>query len=314
MTARAQLQQLKRETDPERACELALELLRDHRERQIVDAALAKLKTCTLGEGARAVLRPTALYYLDHPERDSGCNIRDALVRLLVEIANPADLDVYLRGVEVHEQLLGVDVGQTLRASSLVGIAMIDPSLGNAYAVRLLADLVDTSRFSGEPAMTALSLLHEQGDTAPIYLYLRMLTHVPAPEFPQVKITPEVESKALELIAGDFPAALYREVALPYVQADRAIPEVGIVSYIVANGRADLFDLLEMIVSATRHDDLHRYAVIEMAASRHAGLINLLYHLAGTCPAKRIRSYVEAIELTTDSRRDETLAALKKRA
>lgn len=310
---KAKLQQLKGEIDAERASALALELLRDHRERQVVDAALAKLKTCVLGESARAVLRPTTLYYLDHPERDSGCNIRDALVRLLVEIGNPADLDIYLRGVEVHEQLLGVDVGQTLRASSLVGIAMIDPTLGNAYAIRLLADLADTSRFSGEPAMTALSLLHEQGDTTPIYLYLRMLTHVPTPEFPQVKVTPEVESKALELIAGDFPAALYREVALPYIQADRAIPQVGIVSYIVANGRAELFDLMEMIVSASRHDDLHRYAVIEMAASRHTGLINLLYRLAGTCPAKRARNYIEALELTTDPRRDEMLAALKKR-
>ena len=313
MATRTLLDRLKREADPERACELALDLLRDHRERQIVDAALAKLKACMLGESARAILRPTTLYYLDHPERDSGCNIRDALVRLLVEIGNPADLDLYLRGVEVHEQLLGVDVAQTLRASSLVGIAMVDPPLGNAYAVTLLSDLADTSRFSGEPAMTALNLLHEQGDTTPIYLYLRMLGHVPAPEFPQVKVTPEVESKALELIAGDFPAALYREVALPYVQADRAIAEVGVVSYIVANARVELFDLLETLVTQTRHDDLHRYAVIEMAASRQTGLVNLLYRLAGTCPAKRARSYAEALELTSDARRDELLAALQKR-
>lgn len=306
---KAQLQQLKRETDPERACALALELLRDHRERQIVDVALAKLKSCFLGDSARAVLRPTALYYLDHPERDSGCNVRDALARLLIEIGSPADLDLYLRGVEIHEQLLGIDVAQALRASSLVGIAMHEPELGNAYAVSLLGDLVDTSRFSGEPAMTALNLLREQGDTVPIYLYLRMLAHVSMPEV----IVPEVVSKALELIAADFPAALYREVAQPYVQADRAIAQVGIVSYIVSNGRIELFDLLETIIQATHHNDLHRYAVIETAASRHAGLVNLLYRLAERSPTRRISHYIEAVELTTDSRRDELLSALRQR-
>lgn len=306
--SKAALQRLKAETDPERACDLALELLRDHRERQIVDAALLKLKNCTLGESARAVLRPKTLYYLDNPQHDSGCNIRDALVRFLVDISNPADLDVYLRGVEVHEQLLGVDVGQNLRAASLVGIGMIDPSLASAYAVKLIVDLADTSRFSGEPAITAMALLREQGDTLPIYQFLLMLK-----QMPDLPIVPEVVSKALELLDADFPAALYREIAAPYVQADRVIQQVGIVGYVVSNHRAELYDLLETIVANTRHDDLHRYAVIEMAASRHAPLIDLLYRLASTCSPKRIGSFIEAVELTTDARRDETLANLKKR-
>jgi hypothetical protein len=307
------LQLLKNETDPERACVLALELLRDHRERQIVDAALAKLKGCTLGDSARSILRPKALYYLDNPEHDSGCDIRDALVRLLLEIGNPADLDIYLRGVEVHEQLRGVDVGQTLRAASLIGIAMTDSALGSIYAVKLLADLEDTSRFSGEPAITAMAMLREQGDTLPIYHYLLMLRHVPDPPFPQVKTPPEVESKALELLAPDFSAVLYREVALPYIQTDRVIPQVGIISYIVGNRRQELYDLLETIVQATHHSDLHRYTVIEMAASRQITLIDLLYHLAGIAPTKRVPNFIEAVALTSDPRREELLTQLKNR-
>ena len=310
---KAQLERLKRETDPERACELALELLHDHRERQYVDVALLKLKNCTLGESARDVLRPKTLFYLDTPERDSGCSIREALIRLLIEIGNPADLDLYLRGVEVHEQLLGVDVGQTLRAASLVGIAMIDPQLGSAYAVKLLADLADTSRFSGEPAITAMRLLHEQENTHPIYLYLLLLAHVLAPPFPDVKVAPEVESKALELLDPDFPAPLYHELAQSYIQSDRAIPQVGIVSYVAVNRRGDLSDLLETMLQSTRHDDLYRYAVIEIAASRFRPLVDLLYSLATTCPTKRIPGLIDALNLTSDPRRDETLAALRKR-
>jgi hypothetical protein len=311
--SKAKLQQLRDETDPERACDLALELLRDHRERQIVDTVLLKLKNCRLGESARAVLRPKCLYYLDNSERDSGCDIRDALVRLLVDIGNPADLDIYLRGVEVHEQLRGVDVGQTLRAASLIGIGMIDPSLASAYAIKLIADLVDTSRFSGEPAITAIGLVREQGNGLPIYQFLLMLAHIPDPPFPQVKVAPEVESKGLELLDADFSAALYREIAEPYIKVDRVIPQVGIVVYIVSNRRDDLYDLLETIVQNTHHDDLHRYTVIEMAASRHTPLIDLLYHLAGTCAPKRIANFIEAVELTTDPRRDNLLAILKKR-
>jgi hypothetical protein len=306
--SQAKLQRLRDETVPERACELALELLRDHRERQIVDAVLLKLKHCTLGESARAVLRPKALYYLDNPHHDSGCDIRDALVRLLVDIGNPADLDVYLRGVEVHEQIRGVDVGQNLRAASLVGIGMIDVALASAYAAKLIADLADTSRFSGEPAITAMALLREQGDTLPIYQFLLMLAHIPDPQ-----VAPEVESKALELLDADFSAALYREIAMPYVQADRVIQQVGIVGYVVSNRRAELYDLLETIVGNTHHNDLHRYAVIEMAASRHTALIDLLYRLAATCIPKRIANFIEAVELTTDPRRDETQVILKKR-
>lgn len=307
------LQRLRAETDPERACDLALELLRDHRERQIVDAALAKLKGCSLGESARAILRPKALYYLDNPDHDSGCDIRDALVRLLLDIGNPTDLDIYLHGIEVHEQLRGVDVGQSLRASSLVGIGMIDPALASAYAIKLIADLVDTSRFSGEPAITAMGLLHEQGNSLPIYQFLLMLAHIPDPPFPQVKVAPEVESKALELLDADFSAALYREVSTPYIKVDRVIPQVGVVVYIVNNRRVELYDLLETIVQSTHHDDLHRYTVIEMAASRHNLLIELLYRLAGICAVKRIANFIEAVELTTDPRRDEVLASLSKR-
>jgi hypothetical protein len=311
--SRVALQRLREEADPERASALALELLRDHRERQIVDVALAKLKDCSPGESARAILRAKALYYLDNPDHDSGCDIRDALVRLLLDIANPADLDLYLRGVEVHEQLRGVDVAQTLRASSLVGIALIDSGLGSAYAIKLLADLADTSRFSGEPAITAIGLLHEQGNTLPIYQLLLMLAQIPDPPFPQVKVAPEVESKALELMDADFPAALYREVATPYVQSDRVIPQVGIVSYLVSKRRSELYGLLETIVNATHHDDLHRYTVIEIAASREILLIDLLYRFAATSAAKRIANYIEAVELTTDTRRDEVLVGLRKR-
>lgn len=308
MVAKAALDRLRSETDPERTAEIALELLRDYTERQAVDLALLKLKKSTLGDSARVVLCPKTAYYLDHPERDSGCNIREALIRLLVEIGNPADLDLYLRGVAVHEQLLGSDVAQNLRAASLVGIGTIDPSLASVYATRLLADLADTSRFSGEPAITAMNLLHEQQNTLPICTYLMMLAQVPAS-----MVVPEVESKALELLDPDFPAAVYRTLALPYIESGRVIPQAGIVSYIAANRRVELYDLLETIVTTTRQDDLHRYTLIEIAASRHRPLIDLLYRLAATAPAKSISNFVEAVNLTLDPRRDDVLAALVKR-
>jgi hypothetical protein len=66
-------------------------------------------------------------------------------------------------------------------------------------------------------------------------------------------------------------------------------------------------------VQSTRHDDLYRYAVIEIAAARFRPLVDLLYSLAATCPAKRIPGLIEALNLTSDPRRENTLALLKRR-
>ncbi|MFN8448039.1 MAG: hypothetical protein U0521_05490 [Anaerolineae bacterium] len=69
----------------------------------------------------------------------------------------------------------------------------------------------------------------------------------------------------------------------------------------VEHRREELYPLLEQIVAATRSGDLHRYAVIQMAAARDPALNEMLFALAKRCPVERAPNFVEALELVPGS-------------
>lgn len=288
--------------DPDASRAIALDILARRRERALIDAALAALTIAPPGEADRPILRALMTELLDHKQRDQGCHIREALTRFLLDIDNPADLDLYLRAVDVHEQLFGVDVGQKLRAAALTGIARIDPRLGIYHAIRLLQDLPDTSRFSGEPAVTAVRVLALADQRAAIYHLLLSTGQT---------LVAEVAAAALESLGDDFPPDLYREITQPYLDADRAVPLSGVIAHIVSTRAAALYDLLLTIIERTADGHLYRYALIEMAASRDPDLMASLHALARR-PARWPVHLSEALRLLPDSdpQRDESLARL----
>ena len=286
-------EKLKETRDPA----LALELLSATTARSSVEQALDVLKRSTLSDKARPVLRERLNFYFENTDKDRGATLREALVRLLVEINHPKDLDLYLRAIAIYEGIPPtprIDVAQMLRTAALVGIAGVDADLAQLYAVKLLSEVGVTSDFSNEPALIALNLLVRYERWQPIYQYL-MLVEGYKPEYA------DVVSKALESLPADFPMALYEAAAALFIERDMAVEQTGIVGYIVERRRQELYPLLEQIAAKTRFGDLHRYTVIQMAAAREPALNEVLFMLAKRSSLERINNFIEALQLVPGS-------------
>jgi hypothetical protein len=123
----------------------------------------------------------------------------------------------------------------------------------------------------------------------------------------------EIVGRALESLGTDFPAALYQELINLFLPRDRAVVNMGIVTHIVENEVRELYPALDDILSKTRHDDLHHYGAVMLAASRNPELIGRLFALAKLSPPQRLANYIEAVELVPDDEKDEMLAWLHER-
>jgi hypothetical protein len=299
---------------PEARRDAALKLLASSTSRQKVDSALRTLSSEAvspfLSDEHRPILRDKAAYYFDAPpDKDKGGLIRELILRLLVKINHPDDKDLYLRGVKVYHRQPVNDSAQALRATSLVGLVSIDADLACAYAVKLLGE-PDTSILSGEPSLTALSVLVTAGRLLPVYQFAlrggRLMI--------AAGIDEAVE-KALEALSNSatFPADLFRDLCEAYLELDAPLPLRGIITGIIDTGNDDFYPLLERIITSTRQDDLHHYAVIMLGAARQPELIDILYRQARICSSDQISTYIEAVELTMHDDRDDLLAMLRKR-
>ena len=301
---------LKQFASPADKCDLALELLATTRSREYIDLALHTLVkdevSALLGDTRRPVLREKALFYFEHDDRDRGGLIREQITRLLITIGHPGDVDLYLKGVQAYYRQPVQDTAQNLRAAALVGLVGVDQTLGCAYAVRLLGE-PDTSPLNGEPSLTAIKVLTHCGQYLSIYQFVLLLG--------QEYLTSgkgEIVGKALEVLGADLPQPLYVSLADQFARLDAPAASSGLINAIVEGRLADLYPLLEDIITTTRHDDLHRFGVIMLAAARDTALTALLYRLAKTTP-NRIENYIEAVELTSGDDRDDLLVVLQRR-
>ncbi len=308
MTQTALLQQLRHSEDPDEAREIALELLSSSRKREMVDAALRTLEQSDLDDTARSVLRQSAHYYFDNDSKDNGALIREKLIRLLADLDHPDDCDLFLRGLNTYEvePFMG-EVTQNLRAVSLASLAAHQPELAHIYATKLLSEIDSTSQFSGEPAVTAINLLVQHEKTLPIYQFL-LLGGLDALEAGQN----EVVGKALESLGAKFPAALYRDLCTLFVKRDRAVVSMGLLTHIIENQVSDLYDVVDDILTSTRHDELHHYGVLLLAASRSDALVQRLFALAKLSPERHVPNFIEALELVPGPAKDDLLESLRR--
>jgi hypothetical protein len=309
MTQTSLLQQLRQTDDPREARSLALELLDSSKRREMVDAALRTLENADLDDSARPVLRRKTWHYFDHHREDAGALIREMLLRMLVKIGHPDERDLYLRGLATYEivPMMG-EVTQNLRAVSLVGLAQNEPDLALTHATRLLCELDSTSQFNGEPAVTAINLLSQRGQAHTIYAFL-LLGGLDALEAGQN----EVVSRALESLGADFPVALFQSLIDIFLPRDRAVVSMGIITHIVDHRVRELYDVVDSIMRDTRHDELHHYGAVVLAASRDDELVNRLYTLAKISPPHRLANFIEAVELVPGEEKNELLAWLRTR-
>lgn len=303
------LQQLREVGDPTTAYHLALELLAEQRQRDVIDAALRTLEHSDLDDAARPVLRSAFTYYADHPTRDSGALIREKIIRLLVSLGHPDDGDIFLRGIQTYERQPVRDVTQNVRTVALIGLSVVQPALSHLYATRFLSELDDSSPFNSEPIMTAITLLEKHEVIAPIYQFL-LVSGLDALEAGHN----EIVGKALESLGKDFPVALYADLIEIFAGRDRALVNMGIISHIVDYRVETLYAKLETIITSTRHHELHHYGVVMLAAARDETLKALLFRLVKTSPQRRIENFVEALALLPDEEAQVLRDSLQKRS
>lgn len=289
--------------------ELALELLARSRRRDYVDAALRALEDSDPGDAARPLLRERAQYYFENTQRDNGALIREQLLKLLLQINHPDERDLWLRALYCYEvePMMG-EVTQNLRAIGLVGLAAHDPDLAQLHALRLLHELHATSRFNGEPALTALNLLMQQEQPQPIYGWLLSC----ADEALELTLD-ELVGRALESLGSDFPGDLYQALLEQLAKRDRALVSMGLATHIIESRAQPLYDALEAILTQTRHDDLHHYILVLLAGARDAELERRLLALARLSPPRRCKNFLAALELLPGEPDSELLAWLRER-
>lgn len=312
MTTQADLyDQLKIADNPTDKCNLALDLLSQTNSRQYLDDCLRILLSDAvilfLDDSHRKILRKKCLFYYADSKRDKAGMLREKLTRLLVHIGHPDDSDIYRLGVETYYLQPIDDVAQNLRAVALAGLASIDLSLACIYATKFLGEEY-TSIFNCEPAMTAVQVLSQANNRLPIYQFL-----LHQGEHMAKTKRGELTGKAFESLGADFPLQFYRPLIETYQAIDMPTATIGIFNVIIENRYESLYDTLEDVILSTKDDDLRRYGLVMMSASRDDDLADRLLRLARLAKYDHVPLFVEAVEVCNHPDRDVTLAQLQKR-
>jgi hypothetical protein len=312
MTIQAELyEQLKTADTPSDKRDLALDLLSQTNSRQYLDECLRVLLSDSiinlLEDSHRPILREKCLYYYDNTKRDKAGLLREKITRLLVHIGHPDDSDIYQLGVETYYRQPNDDVAQNLRAVALAGLASTHLPLACIYATKFLGE-EHTSVFNCEPAMTAVEVLAQANHRLPIYQFL-----LHQGEFMAKTQRGELTGKAFESLGDDFPLHFYHELIVTYQALDLPTASIGMINVIIENRHDTLYDTLEGVILSTRDDDLRRYGLVMMSASRDDDLTDRLLRLARLAKTDHVPLFIEAIEVCNHPDRDITLAQLQKR-
>ena len=291
--------------------DLALALLERTSRRQYLDEGLRALQNenvrDSLDDSHRWLLREKYLRFHAKPQSDKAGLLREGLTQLLVHIGHAADADIFLLGLEAYYRQPVDDVAQNLRAAALAGLAPLDPPLACLYATRFLGE-PHTSVFNCEPAMTALDVLVAADERLPIYQFL-----LRDGEMMAQTARGELTGKALESLGADFPPQLYASLIGQYQALDQPTASMGIISFVIESRLAAHYERLAGFILASRSVDLRRYGLIMLAAARDETLSEMLIGMASLARSDDLPLFIEALEICQHPRRDECLAALKRR-
>jgi hypothetical protein len=197
--------------------------------------------------------------------RDPGGQARAAILRGLRGRLLPGDRDLLLGAVETYEFLPPGrrEVAANLRAEALLALAEVDDGLALFQAVRLIDD-EHTAPGTGEPALTAASLLGASGQALP--LYGRLLRD---------DVPPAVAARCFRGLVEAPPEAL-----LPLAERWRDRDEqslLGLLDLLLEHPEAERFaGFLGSFLRESRYLDLVRYLAAAIVAGRRPALIELL--------------------------------------
>lgn len=279
------------DSDPAAQADLALELLKRTADMEVARAALRALGALdVLPADAKDLLRARYAWFDERGERrDAGAFIRQAIVDCLWRSGDLDDIPIFERAVTTYEYLPPgrMEVAHGLRAVGVKALTANAERRATFHAARLLVD-AGTSHMSGEPALSAVAVLHETGHLLPLYLYA---VH----DGPRL---PDVLSECLRRLV-EIPQSMLPGLVERYAGADDEMVLVGLVDLLLGHEAwAEHVDDLDELVSRTAHDAVFHYAVLAIVASRKRPLIERVIDLARNVrTAERARSLLEALSL-----------------
>lgn len=269
----------------------ALELLASERGLQVSQAALQVLEENPVPAARPVVLERYVYCDASGNKRDPGGYLRSAILRVLRQIPRRDDIALLERAAWTYEFMPGADeVCWSIRANALIGLSDLDPELASYHSVRLLYD-ANTSKMSGEPAVTAARILAVQGRVLPLYAF----AIDPTPR------SSEARSEALRSLTH-LPDSLLPSLVEKHRDSDDGIVLVGLFDLLLEHPAGAAFtDFIRDFLRATRLHDVHRYLVTTIVARRHQALLPSLRELARTeSDPRKLENLTEALSLSPE--------------
>lgn len=275
----ARLQRLRELVDdPDARAAYAVTLLQPKMGLEVIRSALRVLVQRPYPPARTALTRLFEHYAAQGVTRDPGTYVRSEIVRALRPIIELSDLPLLEQALMTYEfpaPSFKEECAQ-LRSGALVTLAEVDDIRARFHATRLLADPL-TDPMSGEPALTAVTVLAAQGELLPLYYYATQ---------DQTRMLVEVGSSCLRSLA-EMPSEALLPLVNCYAECTNAALLVGLIDLLVAHPNAPISqETLARLMADVADMDLYRYLVTVLLASGKDALRQLVLDAAQGILAK----------------------------
>jgi HEAT repeat protein len=258
--------------EPEARSEYAATLLLPKFGLEVVRAALRVLVARPHLPARAALIRLFEHYATQGVTRDPGSYVRSEIVRALRPICEPADVALLEQALLTYEFPAPAfkEEAALLRSGALVVLAEVDDVRARYHATRLLADPL-TDPMSGEPALTAVSVLAAQGELLPLYFFVTQ---------EQTRMHAEVASVCLRNL-GALPAEAVPPLVACYEKCTDPLLLVGLVDLLVQHPDLTISqEKLARLMVEVKDLDLYRYLAAALLAAGKISLRRLVLEAA----------------------------------
>lgn len=258
--------------DPPTRAEYAVTLLQPRYGLEVVRAALRVLVMLPHPPARPALIRLFEHYATQGVTRDPGTYVRSEILRALRPICEPADVGLLEQALMTYEFPAPAfkEEAALLRSGALVTMAEMDDVRSRYHATRLLADPL-TDPMSGEPALTAVTVLVAQGELLPLYFYVTQEAS---------RMQAEVASLCLRSL-GDLPAEALPPLVALYAEYTNSVILVGLTDLLLQHAQLEISqETLERLLVEAKDMDLYRYLATALLAAGNADLRRLILDAA----------------------------------
>ncbi len=260
--------------DPPARAEYALTLLQPRYRLEVVRAALRVLVRNPHPPARPALIQLYEHYASQGVSRDPGTYLRSEIVRALRPFCEPSDVGLLEQALMTYEfpPPSFVEEAALLRSGALVTLAEVDDIRARYHATRLLADPL-TDPMSGEPALTAVTVLAAQGELLPLYFYCTQEVS---------RMQAEVASACLRSL-GEIPVEALSPLVAAHAETSHPVILVGLADLLLQHPEAMVSqETLARLLQEVKDIDLYRYLAAVLLASGSVDLRNLVLAMAGS--------------------------------